>query len=595
MASRSTLFQPGWIGSVEIKNRIVMPSMTTRTADAEGFVTDDAIDYYLRRAAGGVGLITVEMCSPEIAGRHRRFELGIHDDKFIPGLKRLVDALHAHGAKVSIQLGHGGGHTRIDISGEVPVAPSAIPYDVEEGHTETIVPEEMSIDRIRQAADAFGAAARRAEDAGFDIVEIHAAHGYLISQFFTPAENHRSDEYGGSLENRARLSLDVLRSVRNSAPKLGVVFRLNGDDYFPGGIGIEEATQIAVWATETGAHAISVTGGHYRSLPSAAVMIPPMSLPAAIFVPFAAAIRKRVAVPVIAVGRLGDPADAEAALTSGAADFVALGRPLLADPEWSDRTRDGLPVRMCLACNTCVDGMRQGSRLHCLVNTETGRERRFKISGFPNCGPKGKRIAVIGAGPAGLTYASLVAANNKVTVFEKAPVSGGAFRLAGLAPKFQSVDADPSSLLCYIASLEERCRKAGVELRFNTSATDPRALDGFDLVVIAAGAAYRAGSGPIMRWMLRSGLFRLPGLRALASNPAVRDFFYYKARRGVGLEMRRRFEGHVPTIVIGDAQAAGKSAEAIASAFEAAMRFGAADPLGDTTHDMAADGVVSPT
>src|SRR5262249_38683366 len=162
-------------------------------------------------------------------------------------------------------------------------------------------------------------------------------------------------------------------------------------------------------------------------------MIPPMSLPKSIFVPFAAAVRKKVAVPVIAVGRLGDPRDAEAALTSGAADFVALGRPLLADPEWCNRTFEGRAVRMCLSCNTCVDGMRQGNRLHCLVNTETGRELSYRLSGFPDGGPKGRKIAVIGAGPAGLTYASLVAARNSVTVFEKAPVAGGAFRLAGLA------------------------------------------------------------------------------------------------------------------------------------------------------------------
>src|ERR1700675_406730 len=184
-----------------------MPPMTTRTADAEGFVTDDSIAYYMARVRGGTGLITVEMASPEKAGRHRRREVGIYDDRFIPGLTRLVDEIHRGGAKASIQLGHGGGHTRIDICGETPIAPSAIPHPVYEITNETILPEAMTKARIAETTNAFAAAATRAQAAGFDCVEIHAAHGYLISQFHTPFENRRNDDYGGSLEDRARLGL----------------------------------------------------------------------------------------------------------------------------------------------------------------------------------------------------------------------------------------------------------------------------------------------------------------------------------------------------------------------------------------------------
>ena len=194
------LLTPARIGSVEIPNRIVMPPMTTRTADAEGYVTDDSVAYYLARARGGVGLITIEMASPEKAGRHRRREVGIYDDRFVPGLTRLVDELHRAGSKVSIQLGHGGGHTRIDICGETPIAPSAIPHPVYETTFETIVPEEMTKARIDATIAAHAAAAVRARKAGFDCVEIHAAHGYLISQFHAPFENRRTDAYGGSLE-----------------------------------------------------------------------------------------------------------------------------------------------------------------------------------------------------------------------------------------------------------------------------------------------------------------------------------------------------------------------------------------------------------
>ena len=328
----SILLTPARIGGVEIKNRIIMPPMTTRLSDDEGHVTDDTIAYYMARVRGGVGMITVEMASPERAGRHRRRELGIYDDRFLPGLTRLVDAIHGGGAKASIQLGHGGGHTRRDICGETPVAPSAIPHPVYEVTNETIVPEAMTRERIAETVAAFARAGARAKAAGFDCVEIHAAHGYLISQFVTPFENRRTDEYGGSLENRARFGLEVLRAVKAAVGTMPVIYRLSVDDYFPEGLGPEDGVQIAIWAAEAGADALHIAAGHYRSLPSGERMIPPMAYPEATFLDYAAAVKKRVAVPVIAVGRLGHVKYAEEALGNGKADFVALGRSLIADP-----------------------------------------------------------------------------------------------------------------------------------------------------------------------------------------------------------------------------------------------------------------------
>ena len=231
------LLTPARIGSVEIPNRIVMPPMTTRTADAQGHVTDDTVAYYLARARGGTGLITVEMASPEKAGRHRRHEVGIYDDRFLPGLTRLVEEIRRAGSKTSIQLGHGGGHTRIDICGETPIAPSAIPHPVYETTFEIIVPEEMTKARIDRTIAAHATAAVRARKAGFDCVEIHAAHGYLISQFHAPFENRRTDEYGGSLENRARFGLEVLRAVKAAVPGMPVIYRLSVEDFFAGATG----------------------------------------------------------------------------------------------------------------------------------------------------------------------------------------------------------------------------------------------------------------------------------------------------------------------------------------------------------------------
>src|SRR5262247_2532929 len=461
------LLTPARIGSVEIRNRIVMPPMTTRTADEEGYVTDDTLAYYLARARGGVGLITIEMASPEKAGRHRRREVGIYDDRFLPGLTRLVGEIHRTGAKASIQLGHGGGHTRTDICGETPIAPSAIPHPVYEVTFETIVPQEMSHARIAETIAAFAAAAWRAKRAGFDCVEIHAAHGYLISQFHAPFENRRIDQYGGSLENRARFGLEILRAVKAEVGDMPVIYRLSVEDYFAGGLPWKEGKQIALWAAEAGADALHISAGHYRSLPTAHVMIPPMAMADAPFLDFASEVKKATRVPVIAVGRLGDPAIATAAVGDGKADFVALGRTLIAEPQWVEKLARGEPPRRCLACNTCVDEMRGGAGIGCVVNGAAGRESLF-ADARP---PQGERIAVIGAGPAGLTYASLVADGNSVTVFERAAQAGGAFRYAGKAPLFQEVRANPFSFARYVDDMVALCTQRGVTFRYGTDVT----------------------------------------------------------------------------------------------------------------------------
>jgi dimethylglycine catabolism A len=562
------LLTPARIGSVEIRNRIVMPPMTTRTADEEGYVTDDTLAYYLARAHGGVGLITIEMASPEKAGRHRRREVGIYDDRFLPGLTRLVGEIHRAGAKASIQLGHGGGHTRIDICGETPIAPSAIPHPVYETTFETIVPQEMTKARIDATIAAHAAAAMRARTAGFDCVEVHAAHGYLISQFHAPFENRRSDMYGGSLENRARFGLEVLRAVKAAVPGMPVVYRLSVEDFFPGGLPFDEGRQIAVWAAQAGADALHVTAGHYRSLPSAQVVLPPMTFPDATFLDFAASVKRAVPVPVIAVGRLGDPATATAAVASGKTDFIALGRTLIADPQWVEKLSRDEPIRRCLACNTCINEMRGGARIGCVVNAAAGRETAF-ANPHP---PRGERIAVIGAGPAGLTYASLVADGNQVTVFEKDAHAGGAFRYAGKAPLFQEVAASEYSFERYVADLVAACVRKGVEFRFESDATDrPELLAPFDRLVIATGAAYRFGLGPIATGMLDNGAARWPGVSRLLSTPRVRDWFYYRARRGTAERFRRLAKPGQSVTVIGDAVRAGKSKQAIAGAFEAAL------------------------
>lgn len=563
------LLTPGRIGPLTLKNRVIMAPMTTRKADADGFVTKAAIAYYEARAKGGAGLLTVEMAAPEKAGKHRNFELGIYDDRFLPGLTRLVEVIHAAGAKASIQLGHGGGHTRIDIAGEPPLAPSAVPHSVQEGHTEIVVPQAMSKARIAQTRDAFVAAAQRAKRAGFDAVEIHAAHGYLISQFLAPAENRRDDQYGGSLENRARFGLEITSAVKAAVPSLAVTFRMNGDDFFEGGLTEDEAVEVARWAAKAGADAIHMTGGHYRSQPTAAIMIPPMATGKTPFLRFAERVKRAVQVPVISVGRFGYPEAAIAAVEEGRADFIALARPLLADAEWVNKVAEKRPVRLCIACNTCVDGMRAGRELHCLVNPTTGRELLFEGRRPLH---QGERIAVIGAGPAGLTYAALMARHNEVTVFERDDQPGGAFRLAGLAPRFQGVEADAPTLLAYIAELVRECESLGGEIRLRADpVSTPGLLAAFSRIVVATGADYKVGAGPIIRSLLKTRLARKTPLRRFGSADLIRDCFYYHLRRPTGSDVVGRLPASDKIEVIGDAAVAGKSEAAIMSAYRAAF------------------------
>jgi hypothetical protein len=293
-----------------------------------------------------------------------------------------------------------------------------------------------------------------------------------------------------------------------------------------------------------------------------------MEYPDATFLDYAAGVKQAVAVPVIAVGRLGDPAVAAAAIESGKADFIALGRTLVAEPEWVVKLARGEPARRCLACNTCVDEMRSGAPLGCVVNGRAGREKLF-AQAQP---PRGERIAVIGAGPAGLTYASLAAEGNAVTVFEHAAKPGGAFRYAGKAPVFQGVVTNEQSFGRYVDQLYRACIACGVGFVFDARIEGaPDLLQDFDRIVIATGARYRFGLGPIAAALLGSGAARWPLLRTLFVQPKFRDWFYYRARTGTAPVFARLAKPGQKVIAIGDAVAAGKSKTAIASAFEAAL------------------------
>jgi hypothetical protein len=295
-------------------------------------------------------------------------------------------------------------------------------------------------------------------------------------------------------------------------------------------------------------------------------MIPPMSYPEATNLHLAAAVKERVTVPVIAVGRLGSPARARQAVADGLTDLVAIGRQQIADPDWCRTVQAGKPVRRCLACNYCANMMLSGETISCVVNGRAGRETKLSL----DAGPSGERIAIVGAGPAGLAYASLVAAANHVEVFERCPHPGGAFRYTGKAPLFGDVEAATDSFERHVYEMERRCAEDGVVFHYGVDPDGGR-LAGFDRVVVATGAKYRFGLGAIAPRFLDAGGGKTRLARWMLSGKAARDWLYYRARRGTGDDVRMRVPTGPAVITIGDASRAGTAREAVASAFAAAL------------------------
>ena len=422
------LFRPGSINLLEMKNRIVMAAVGSSLADAEGYVTDRAIDYYVERAKGGVGLIIVKLTSVMKNARGSRNHLAAYDDKFIPRLGDLSRAIKGHGARVALQLGHHGNnasHPRrqqgFPPGEQVVVGPSPVAY-IETG----VIPHELTRAEIHELVEAFASASRRAKEAGFDAVEIHGAHGKLISQFLSPYYNRRTDEYGGSVENRARFGAEILAAARRKAgPDFPLIMRMDGWDGYEGGFSLEEAVTTAPLFVEAGADALHISAGaseatHWQFLP--------YTQESGGLVHLAEAVKKVVTVPIITVGKLGDPLLAEEVLKRGRADFIALGRPLVADPCLANKTREGRleEIRSCICCNNCV-GSGSYKGWSCTVNPSVLREREYAIT------PASvrKNVMVIGGGLAGMEAATVCAQRgHTVTLFEKTGELGGQWNIA---------------------------------------------------------------------------------------------------------------------------------------------------------------------
>lgn len=473
-----TLFSPIALGPHEARNRVVMAAMVRNYATADGEVTDRHVAHLERIAAGGTGTLIMEASYVRPDGRGFTHELAIDRDDVVPGWRRLVETAHGHGALVGPQLYHAGRQTRSEVTGTQPVAPSPLA-----GPMMGELPRALSVDEIHQVVADFAAGARRARDAGCDLVEVHGAHGYLLTQFLSPFTNERDDEYGGDLEHRMRLLTEVVEAVRAETEGMALLVRLSGEELVPDGVTIEDTVVVARRLEELGADAIHVTAGNYASYTSG-LMIQPMAVDDAPLVPLASRVRQEVSVPVVTVGKIRFPHLAEQALVDGHADLVALGRSLLADPEWPNRARDGHAdrIRHCIACNQgCIGRLFRQEDVWCTVNPEAGRELEFDR-------PRGtsRPVLVVGGGPAGMEAARVAAERgHRVTLCERSDRLGGQLLEAVVPPHRPGWEEIRSWLAAELDRL-------GVDVRLGTEVTAELVQEEAPEMVIAA-----PGSEPV--------------------------------------------------------------------------------------------------
>ncbi|HSN10488.1 MAG TPA: NAD(P)/FAD-dependent oxidoreductase [Propionibacteriaceae bacterium] len=470
------LFSPVRIGTLELPHRGIMPPMVTNLCGRDGSVTDELIAYHVARARGGVALILAEAAYVHRGGKGFPHQLGIHDDALIPGLRRLTTAVHEAGAKIGVQLYHGGRQASVEQAGGTLVAPSPIACQVVK-----VMPHELTVEEIGELVVAFVRAGERAQEAGFDAVEVHGAHGYLINEFLSPHTNHRDDEYGRDKAGRARFPLEVVDGLRAAlGPEFPIIYRISADEYLPDGLSVEDSAEFCVQLVEHGIDAIHVSGGTYESGHSAGGPEDALGL----FVDAATAIKQAIggAVPVAVANRIKTPEFADEIIASGKADIIATGRALLSDEAFYAKARSGQGdlIRTCLTCNHCINELQSGRSVTCIYNPLTGHETEFDLTVRADTP---REVVVVGGGLAGMQAANTAAMRGHHVRLYEATAELGGHVIPGVKPPYKS---EIAACITY----ESRCLEAN---RVQVSMEHPVDADflkglGADEIIVATGS-----------------------------------------------------------------------------------------------------------
>ncbi|MFC1904716.1 FAD-dependent oxidoreductase [Chloroflexota bacterium] len=477
MVKCERLFQPITIGNLELKNRIVMLAMGVGGLEADNSIGDRYVNYFVERAKGGAALIFISCLS---ADSDLPLSAGLFHDRFLPGSRRLVDAVHAHGAKIGAQLLNWY-HWRVEEGGPLEVVgPSAVA-----NRMIGVTPRPLTVNEIHQLVAEYGEAARRAQEVGFDAIEIHMGMGFILNRFLSPGTNLRTDEYGGSLENRLRISLEAIAKIQENVGKdFPLACRISADEFMEGGHTVDDTKAVAVLLEKAGIHFLDVEAG-WEEAPTALVQ---NSVPRGDFAYLAEEMKKVVSIPVVAAYRINEPDIAEEILTEGKADLIGLARALNADAEFANKALEGRfdEIRCCIACCRCLDEIFPAMKeigtpycISCAVNPMAGREAEYAIKPAE----KPQKVFVIGGGPAGMEAARVAALRgHQVTLCEKEGRLGGNLIAASVAPYKDDI--------AYLTrTLVKQVEKAGVDIRLNTEVT-PELIEENkpDVVILAAGS-----------------------------------------------------------------------------------------------------------
>ena len=486
MPQFAKLFEPGKMGKVELKNRIIMAPCGTHYSSHYGFVTEQQLAYYGERAKGGAGLIVTEGASTRKPPRGKPGRILVNEDKFLPGMKKLADIIHAGGAKAVMQMSsHQGSMDEVD-----PASPSGIPHPFTGWSTS--IPKQariITVADLEELVAEYGEAARRIMEAGFDGVMIHGANGYLACELLSTVFNKRTDAYGGDLKGRAKYLLDTVREVKKkTSSDFPVILRLMGSDRLSkiggtDGWGIEDSVELCKIVEENGATAVNITSG---SLVTPEWTGPPYYIPSGCNIDITAVIKRSgVKIPVWITGKIDEPSLAEEILRDGKADFICMGRALICDPYWPAKVKEGRveDICPCIWDKRCIeDVVVDFQPMSCTVNPIVGKEREFQAK-LPRV-TRQKKVLVLGGGPGGMQAAIIAAQKgHDVTIWEKSNALGGQLILAAIPPDKQ----DLGNLLTY---LKVQLVKSGVKVVLNKEATT-KAVDEFapDSVIVAVGSS----------------------------------------------------------------------------------------------------------